>query len=261
MIQNFNYHTHTSRCGHAVGTDEEYVLAAIEAGYKVLGFSDHAPYRDYPSPRVHMNWEQLDDYIQSVTKLKEKYKDQIEIHLGLETEFYPYALEEKKELRSQVEYLILGQHFSEPTGKLCSYFKKNTDAEIEEYADMVVKGLESGMFTYLAHPDVFMNYQPEFNEACQRAAERIAEAAVRTNTPVEVNVRGTIRGKQSFPNGMRYYYPNYDFWKVMANYPVKCVIGIDAHDPEDLIRLSDVENAFKELEDLHLDFVKEIHFR
>ena len=29
----YNYHTHTSRCFHARGTDEEYVLAAIEAGF------------------------------------------------------------------------------------------------------------------------------------------------------------------------------------------------------------------------------------
>ena len=37
-----NYHTHTARCGHAIGTDEEYVQAAIQAGLKTLGFSDHA---------------------------------------------------------------------------------------------------------------------------------------------------------------------------------------------------------------------------
>ena len=40
MIQT-NWHTHTSRCGHAVGTDEEYVQAAIQGGLKTLGFSDH----------------------------------------------------------------------------------------------------------------------------------------------------------------------------------------------------------------------------
>ncbi len=39
----YNYHTHTSRCGHAGGSDEEYVQAAIKAGYQILGFSDHAP--------------------------------------------------------------------------------------------------------------------------------------------------------------------------------------------------------------------------
>ena len=36
-----NYHTHTTRCGHAEGTEEEYILTALRCGYKVLGFSDH----------------------------------------------------------------------------------------------------------------------------------------------------------------------------------------------------------------------------
>ena len=38
-----NYHTHTKRCGHAIGEDEEYVLRAIENGFDEIGFSDHAP--------------------------------------------------------------------------------------------------------------------------------------------------------------------------------------------------------------------------
>ena len=41
-----NYHTHTKRCGHAIGEDEEYVINAIEAGLTDLGFSDHCPYID-----------------------------------------------------------------------------------------------------------------------------------------------------------------------------------------------------------------------
>ena len=39
-----NYHTHTTRCYHASGKDEEYVKAAIKAGIKELGFSDHTPW-------------------------------------------------------------------------------------------------------------------------------------------------------------------------------------------------------------------------
>ena len=40
-----NYHTHTYRCGHAIGTDEEYVLAAIEKGFKENGF-EYEPRRN-----------------------------------------------------------------------------------------------------------------------------------------------------------------------------------------------------------------------
>ena len=37
-----NMHTHTARCMHARGEDREYVEKAIEAGFEVLGMSDHA---------------------------------------------------------------------------------------------------------------------------------------------------------------------------------------------------------------------------
>ena len=36
-----NYHTHTYRCNHASGNDEEYVKKAIAENVKILGsFSD-----------------------------------------------------------------------------------------------------------------------------------------------------------------------------------------------------------------------------
>ena len=44
-----NYHTHTTRCGHAEGTEEEYILTALRCGFKVLGFSDHTPWA-YATP-------------------------------------------------------------------------------------------------------------------------------------------------------------------------------------------------------------------
>ena len=40
-----NYHTHTTRCHHATGSDEDYVLSAIKGGYQELGFSDHTPWK------------------------------------------------------------------------------------------------------------------------------------------------------------------------------------------------------------------------
>ena len=40
-----NYHTHTTRCMHATGSDEDYVLSAIKGGYQELGFSDHTPWK------------------------------------------------------------------------------------------------------------------------------------------------------------------------------------------------------------------------
>ena len=41
-----NYHTHTYRCHHASGTEEDYIIEGIEKNLKVLGFSDHGPFYD-----------------------------------------------------------------------------------------------------------------------------------------------------------------------------------------------------------------------
>ena len=87
----FNLHTHTVRCNHASGTDEEFVLEAIKNGYEVMGFSDHAPYL-FPKTHIssyRMATSQTQDYADSIKALKEKYKDKIDIRLGFEVEWYP----------------------------------------------------------------------------------------------------------------------------------------------------------------------------
>ena len=78
-----NYHTHTTRCMHATGTDEEFVLSAIQGGYDVLGFSDHTPwkYRSDFVAGMRMLPDELPDYVESITTLREKYRDHIQIKI------------------------------------------------------------------------------------------------------------------------------------------------------------------------------------
>ena len=86
-----NFHTHTSRCHHAFGNDEEFVRTAIQNGFEVLGFSDHACWK-YDSDFVahmRMKLDEFDDYKDSVLYLKDRYKKQIEIRFGLEAEYFP----------------------------------------------------------------------------------------------------------------------------------------------------------------------------
>ena len=62
-----NYHTHTTRCMHATGSDEDYVLSAIKGGYQELGFSDHTPWKyhtDYVAD-MRMLPEELPGYVES----------------------------------------------------------------------------------------------------------------------------------------------------------------------------------------------------
>ena len=111
-----NFHTHTSRCQHAVGTDEAYVEAALDAGFDVLGFADHAPFpfaNGFVSG-IRMPLDQLADYIHSVHALQQRYAGQLEIRLGLESEYFPRYHDHLLRMREQgIGYYILGQHYAD----------------------------------------------------------------------------------------------------------------------------------------------------
>ena len=88
---NYNYHTHTYRCGHANGADEDYIKRAIEGGIKTLGFSDHVPLRfaDGSESSYRCPTDEAEEYIESITALREKYRDKLDIKIGFEMEYYP----------------------------------------------------------------------------------------------------------------------------------------------------------------------------
>jgi len=111
-----NYHTHTYRCMHAAGTDEEYVQAALHLGLDVLGFADHAPWpftNGFVSP-IRMPMDDLPGYIASIRDLKQRYNGQIRIHAGLETEYFPRYRDHMMRMREQgISYFILGHHYAD----------------------------------------------------------------------------------------------------------------------------------------------------
>ena len=112
-----NYHTHTPRCHHAVGSEREYIEQAVREGMPVLGFSDHTPYpfdEGYDS-NFRMRPEETEGYVQTLLELREAYRGRIEIKIGFEAEYYPAYFDRLLELLAPypVDYLIMGQHFLE----------------------------------------------------------------------------------------------------------------------------------------------------
>ena len=80
---NYIFHVHSFRCGHAqMIEDEAYIKKAIELGANQIIFTDHAPFPgdefDYRMP-----YSQLEEYLSTLTALKEKYKDDIEVNLEI----------------------------------------------------------------------------------------------------------------------------------------------------------------------------------
>lgn len=245
----YNFHTHTSRCLHAVGKDEDYVKAAIDAGFSEIGFSDHTPwpYTDGFVSSMRMRESELEAYVNSVLSLREKYKDIIKIHLGLECEYFkeyiPWlcAMSEK----FGIEYLLLGHHFTPDEEHGIYNGRIKTPEGIENYTNDVLEALDSGLFFYLAHPDIFMRTYGDFDSHCEKASRLIIEKAIETDTPLEYNLLGL---SHCIADGMKEGYPNSAFWRIAGEMGAKAVIGIDAHDPKAYLETAKFQKAGETLE-------------
>lgn len=242
-----NLHTHTARCNHAFGTDEEYVLAAIDAGFTRLGFSDHTPfpYTDGYVNTDKMKMDELEGYIASVLSLREKYRDRIEILLGLECEavgeFFPFL----REIRERMDYLILGNHGD----KRQDFFFHGTmnHERLWRYVESAVAGMETGLFLYIAHPDICFITYPEFDAEARQASRILCQEANRNHVPLEYNLYGVLKGKPE--NALGYPWPG--FWEIAAEENALAVLGVDAHRPE-MLRQLDVPDAQRFLRNLGL---------
>lgn len=224
-----NYHTHTWRCNHASGTEREYIENAIQAGLRILGFSDHSPYvfpgEYYSHFRMRLN--QLEDYVQTVLQLRSEYAGRIEIPLGLELEYYPQLLPKLlPALRDQpIDYVILGQHFigNEYDASYNGLMTYEEDT-LRQYCDQSIDAMQTGLFTYFAHPDL-IHYCGD-PKVYQKHMRRICTEAKSCGIPLEINLLGVHEGRN---------YPNVLLWEVAAEEGCNVVLGRDAHNPKALL--------------------------
>ena len=252
MKIDYCYHTHTFRCGHATGEDEEYVINAIKIGFKRLGFSDHVILpQGFEQLGIRGSYEQIEDYLDSINNLKEKYKDQIEIKVGFEAEYYPEMVDYYKYLlKEKVDYLILGQHCYLKDNKFTWHFLENDPTEyMKKYAEYIIEGLKAGLFKYLCHPDLFANYNGYWNETIEHYSREILRTCADLDIPIEINMTGYRRFHKK---GENFGYPNENFFRLSKEYKVKYVIGVDAHKPKDFNK-RDLKGVYEFSEKLGLD--------
>lgn len=249
-----NYHTHTYRCGHAECGEEEYIKAAIEGGIKKLGFTDHVMLPNHSQPGIRGEFSMLDDYVFSLRELKEKYKDQIEILIGMECEYYPQYVEFYKSLLNDyhLDYLILGQHcYIDDENRIRWYWDGAIRDPIKKIVDDEIEAMKLGIFKYVAHPDVWAWNITKWTRHEEKECIRFLEAAVKYDMPIEINL-----GHYNPRNHMKTHleYPLEEFWELASHYPVKVYIGRDAHTP--IALLKENQNF-----DYALELVKKYNFK
>ena len=258
-----NYHSHTPRCMHAVGAEEEYVLQAIASGMDELGFADHSPW-PYKSDFVadmRMHISELEDYLATVRALQEMYAGRILIRCGLECEAFPEFYPWLRELlgSGRVDYLLLGNHYdtSDEQNNGPYFGRCSTPERAIRYMETTIAGMESGLFLYLAHPDLFLHRYSEFDETAEKICRELCAAAKRLDMPVEYNLLGMKRQAESRRRGYVGYTSD-EFWRIAAETGNRAIIGVDAHDPEALDCAALYESARAKLEAMGIMVVDEL---
>lgn len=220
----YNYHTHTFRCSHAKGDEEDYIKRAIENGIKYMGFSDHFPFicSDGHEASFRVPVCQVEDYFDTIRALREKYKNEIDIKIGFEMEYYPENFEKMLENAKKygAEYLIMGEHFTEEEidGVLPSSAPSDSTDRLKNYVDSVCEGMSTGVFTYVAHPDL-INFTGD-DGIYKEEVRRMCRASKKYDVPLEINFLGIREGR---------LYPRELFWKTVGEEQAPVTFGFDAH--------------------------------
>ena len=249
-----NYHTHTYLCNHAEGSIRDYVEAALRGGFETIGFSCHAPYpfKGYRS-WYRMTPDEQEIYAGEILALKDEFAGKIDVKLGYEAEYYPALFGDLLEVikRYPCDYIIQGQHFfnNEYDGIYAGDCVSDIRS-VKAYARILSEGMKTGLYSYVAHPDL-NNYAGDGDEYA-RAMAQVFETSLETDTPLEINLLG-IRGERAYPKDA--------FWRLAGEYGVKVVVGSDAHDPASLEDHKDFDKAMRMVEKFGLNYVENIKLR
>ena len=250
-----NYHTHTWRCNHASGVEMEYVENGLRMGLQILGFSDHSPYifpgEYYSSFRMRL--EQLDEYAETILALRAHYAGRIDIPLGLELEYYPNLFPQLLPILREkpVDYLLLGQHFiGDEYDGIYNGLTTSDVRILRRYCDQTIDALQTGVFTYAAHPDLlhFCGDPKKYKEEMRRICVEARSCGI----PLEVNLLGIANGR---------HYPNPLFWELAAEEGCDVILGRDAHSPDALLDIAAEKRGLEIVGSLGLKLIEKVSLR
>lgn len=231
-----NFHMHTTYCD-GKNTPEEMVLSAIKNGFDSIGFSEHA-YTDF-APEYCMN--DTKGYIREVKALREKYKNDIRIYLGVEEEAFCLADREK------FDYIIGSCHYVFNNGKY--YPVDSTRQEQEECilsfggdAYRFAEAYYEAFCEYILRrkPDIIGHFDliTKFDETKTsyflnnaeyiKLAEKYVEKANGAGCIFEVNTGAISRGYRKTP------YPQEELLRVLLRNDARIIVSSDSHSADTL---------------------------
>ena len=228
-----DYHIHTPLCQHAVGELEEYVDAAILKGLEEIGFADHIPLPHNLASRVRMREDELEYYVNEVSRLQHAYKGDISIKLGLEADFIEGIEDYIEEIthRYPFDYILGSVHYFDADACQSSWdadiiSELGVDTAVKRYFSLLQQAIRTGLYDCIAHFDVI-------KRSCVLIPEEHYDEFVydtlammgRHNLCIEINTSGFTH------RGVTESYPGEKVIAQLNSFGVPVTVNSDAHAP------------------------------
>ncbi len=220
-------HNHTPLCNHAEGEPREYIKKAIEMGITHFGFSDHAPMTFDPDYR--MSFDDMINYFDEVERLKEEFKNEIEIFSALEVDYLP-KYHDDRVIKSKTDYLIGSVHYLNEWGFdnpefIGEYEHIDLDLLWERYFFEIGKMAESGLFNIVGHFDLMkvFKFLPKKNQV-EDLAEPTLRKIAKSGMVLEINGSG-------YRKPVKEPYPSPKIIEMAWDFKIPITFGSDAHSP------------------------------
>ena len=246
-----NLHTHTTYCDGTL-PPEEMVLAAIKKGCASLGFSEHSyvPFDEHYS----MTPEMTASYVRDINALKPKYKNDIEVYLGLEIDYYTawkpepgtldYVIGTAHYLKTESGYVTIDGGATNLQQIVDEHFGGDYYAMAEEYYATILDIAAKTNADIIGHFDIITKYNrnsslfderhPRYENAALHAMDEILKEC----RIFEVNTGAMYRLGKSEP------YPSAFLLTELRKRGGEVLLSSDSHNAESIC------HAFKQTSEL-----------
>ena len=243
-----NFHSHCTFCDGR-SHPEDFIKFAISRHFRAYGFSSHSP---LPFETFwNMSVSDMDEYINEIMRLKEKYSEQIEIYLGLEIDYldetYNASIPYFQSL--PFDYRIGSIHFLRWRLPLAEENMMSIDGPFDEFAlavELLYQGnirqitedffrasmqmVETGGFEIVGHVDkIYQNahHHPvfDFNASWyQKPFADLMDLIAEKELIVEINTKNLAPHRQTFPH--------MDTLKSLYKRRIPVMVNSDCHFPD-----------------------------
>jgi histidinol-phosphatase (PHP family) len=227
-----DYHNHTALCGHATGTVEEYIEAAIGKGLAEIGFSDHAPLPAGLREGITMHEDQTEEYLSSIQYNAQKYKAHIAVRTGFEVDFPLHDTFNRQYLHDpRIDYLIGSCHFIDGWAfdhpdYIDGFSTRDIDEIYSRYYAILQDLISCGHFDIVGHFDLVKKFGHRARKDFKKEIAALFNEAPRP-IAVEINTAGLRKPVKEI-------YPSADIVELLFSLNVPVTLGSDSHNPDEV---------------------------